>query len=69
MKIPCLNDVSIQELPPNCLVRYRCMIQDSSNPEYFILNHRLRNDLKNDTITLPSKYKDIVTYPVRNTKP
>jgi hypothetical protein len=40
------------------------MIQDSSNPEYFILNHKLRNDMKNDIITLPSKYKDIVTYPV-----
>lgn len=36
-KIPCLNDVELAEsVPPFSLVRYRCLVQDVFEPEYYV---------------------------------
>lgn len=35
-EIPCLNDVPAQNIKPNSLVRFRCMVQDQFDPEYYL---------------------------------
>ena len=35
-QIPSLNEVPLQELCNNSIVRFRCMIQDMFDPEYFL---------------------------------
>merc|ERR1719329_1826960 len=35
-RIPCLNDVELAEsVPPFTLVRYRCLVQDTFEPEFY----------------------------------
>ncbi|TSK22691.1 Mini-chromosome maintenance complex-binding protein [Bagarius yarrelli] len=34
--VPCLNDVPLHYLKPNSLVKFRCMIQDMFDPEFFM---------------------------------
>jgi len=62
-KIPCLNDVKIHELKPNCLVRYRCMIQDSFDPIYFSSSQKLTNPNTNETVQMTFKYKEHLEVP------
>lgn len=61
--IPCLNDVKIHELKPNCLVRYRCMIQDSFDPIYFSSAQKLKNPETNETLQMTFKYKEHLEIP------
>lgn len=61
--IPCLNDVKIHELKPNCLVRYRCMIQDSFDPIYFSTAQKLKNPNTDETILMTFKYKEHLEIP------
>ncbi|CAJ1444241.1 unnamed protein product, partial [Effrenium voratum] len=34
-RVPCLNDVLAEEIPPFSLVRYRCLVQDVFEPELY----------------------------------
>lgn len=36
MQIPSLNDVPLHYLKPNSLVKFRCLIQDMFDPEFFM---------------------------------
>ena len=35
-KIPCLNDVDAMHIRPGTVVKYRCMVQDLFDPEYYL---------------------------------
>lgn len=61
--IPCLNEVQLHELKPNCLVRYRCMIQDSFDPIYYASSQKFKNKTTNETIQLSFKYKEHLEIP------
>lgn len=62
--IPCLNDVQLHELTPNCLVRYRCMIQDSFDPVYYTYVQEFRNKTNpEDKIYMTLKYKETMECP------
>jgi len=60
ISIPCLNDVSIHELTPNCLVRYRCMIQDSFDPIYYYAVNQIKHKNSDESQYVTFKYKEIL---------
>lgn len=61
--IPCLNEAQIHELKPNCLVRYRCMIQDSFDPIYFSSFQNLKNKSTDQIMKMTYKYKEHLEIP------
>lgn len=65
MQIPCVNDVALHELTPNCLVRYRCMIQDSFDPVYFTNIHTVKNKITGQLKKICLKYKETIDLPVK----
>jgi len=36
LQVPSLNDVPVHYLKPNSLVKFRCMVQDMFDPEFYI---------------------------------
>lgn len=36
VQVPSLNDVPLHYLKPNSLVKFRCLIQDMFDPEYYM---------------------------------
>lgn len=36
MQVPSLNDVPLHYLKPNSLVKFRCLIQDMFDPEFYM---------------------------------
>lgn len=36
VQVPSLNDVPLHYLKPNSLVKFRCLIQDMFDPEFFM---------------------------------
>jgi len=58
--IPCLNEVALDDLSPNCLVRYRCMIQDSFDPVYYYPINQVKSKNSNDTQFVTFKYKEVL---------
>jgi hypothetical protein len=39
-QIPEINAVGVEAVKPNALVRFRCMVQDMYNPEYYVGAYR-----------------------------
>ena len=39
-RIPEINAVGVEHVPPGALVRFRCMVQDMYNPEYYVGAYR-----------------------------
>jgi hypothetical protein len=58
--IPCLNEVPLHDLTSNCLVRYRCMIQDSFDPVYYTAIQKLKNKETNSIKYINHKYKETI---------
>ncbi len=42
-QIQSLNDKSLDHVKPNTLVRFRCMIQDMFEPEYYLSRYETIN--------------------------
>lgn len=57
--IPSLNDTPLHCLPPNSLVRYRCMIQDMFDPEFYMGEYEVSDVNTKATSMKSGKYKDI----------
>uniref|UniRef100_K1QBJ4 Mini-chromosome maintenance complex-binding protein n=1 Tax=Magallana gigas TaxID=29159 RepID=K1QBJ4_MAGGI len=57
--IPSLNDTPLHCLPPNSLVRYRCMIQDMFDPEFYMGEYEVSDVNTKATFMKSGKYKDI----------
>lgn len=59
MQVPSLNDTPLHTLKPNSLVRFRCMVQDIYDPEFYLGLYQVK-DLETSKVTQKSgMYKDI----------
>ena len=58
--IPSLNDTHIDRLQPGSLVRYRCMIQDVRDPEYYMGLYQHTDVTSGETVVTTAKYRDAV---------
>lgn len=56
--IPSLNDISVQHLKPNSLVRFRCMIQDMFDPEFYFEMYEVKDKYTNQCALKCGLYKD-----------
>ncbi|KAM8859858.1 mini-chromosome maintenance complex-binding protein isoform 1-T1 [Spinachia spinachia] len=69
--VPSLNDVPLHYLKPNSLVKFRCLIQDMFDPEFYMGVYEAVNPSTNDKVLRCGKYKDVtedgVDFNSRNT--
>ncbi|TRZ04004.1 hypothetical protein DNTS_001158 [Danionella cerebrum] len=69
--VPSLNDVPLHYLKPNSLVKFRCMVQDMFDPEFFMSVYEIEDPASNSTQVKCGKYKDVtecgVDFNSRNT--
>lgn len=47
-QIPCINNVSVENIKPNSLVQYKGMIQDMFDPEFYLGKYEVVNKTKNE---------------------
>uniref|UniRef100_A0A671NSU9 Mini-chromosome maintenance complex-binding protein n=1 Tax=Sinocyclocheilus anshuiensis TaxID=1608454 RepID=A0A671NSU9_9TELE len=57
-QVPSLNDVPLHYLKPNSLVKFRCMVQDMFDPEFFMGVYEMNDPTSNSKVKC-GKYKDI----------
>ncbi|XP_041370136.1 mini-chromosome maintenance complex-binding protein-like [Gigantopelta aegis] len=57
--IPSLNDQPLHNLRPNSVVKYRCMIQDMYDPEFYLGLYEVKDIKTQETHRLSGKYKDV----------
>ncbi|RXN23436.1 mini-chromosome maintenance complex-binding isoform X1 [Labeo rohita] len=57
--VPSLNDVPLHYLKPNSLVKFRCMVQDMFDPEFFMGVYETNDPTSNSKQVKCGKYKDI----------
>ncbi|KAA0717965.1 Mini-chromosome maintenance complex-binding protein [Triplophysa tibetana] len=69
--VPSLNDVPLHYLKSNSLVKFRCMVQDMFDPEYFMGVYEINDPTSNTKLVKCGKYKDVtdcgVDFNSRNT--
>lgn len=65
-KIPLLNVQNPQDLQVNKLVRFKGMIQDMFNPEYYYETYEVVNKETKEKHVLPGKYRDTAVCDVSN---
>ncbi|XP_023281706.1 mini-chromosome maintenance complex-binding protein [Seriola lalandi dorsalis] len=69
--VPSLNDVPLHYLKPNSLVKFRCLIQDMYDPEFFMGVYETVDPSTNAKVLRCGKYKDVtecgVDFNSRNT--
>lgn len=56
--VPSLNDVPLHYLKPNSLVKFRCMIQDMFDPEFYMALYETVDPANNRSLKC-GKYKDV----------
>jgi len=67
LQIPSVNDVPLQQLTSGSLVRYRCMVQDLFDPEFFLSTYETHSvEDQTDRRVCCSLYRDVVTCEVIN---
>ncbi|KAK1791747.1 hypothetical protein P4O66_013727 [Electrophorus voltai] len=57
--VPSLNDVPLHYLKPNSLVKFRCMVQDMFDPEFFMGAYETVDPSTNSKELRCGKYKDV----------
>ncbi|XP_072280818.1 mini-chromosome maintenance complex-binding protein isoform X2 [Pyxicephalus adspersus] len=57
--VPSLNDVPLHYLKPNSLVRFRCMVQDMFDPEYYMGVYETLDHSNNARALHLGKYRDV----------
>uniref|UniRef100_A0A8B9GYX5 Mini-chromosome maintenance complex-binding protein n=1 Tax=Astyanax mexicanus TaxID=7994 RepID=A0A8B9GYX5_ASTMX len=57
--VPSLNEVPLHYLKPNSLVKFRCMIQDMFDPEFFMGVYETVDPSTNSKVLRCGKYKDV----------
>ncbi|CAM4726768.1 unnamed protein product [Leuciscus chuanchicus] len=69
--VPSLNDVPLHYMKPNSLVKFRCMVQDMFDPEFFMGVYEINDPTSNSKQVKCGKYKDVtecaVDFNSRNT--
>ena len=58
-KIPCLNQVSIDQIPHNSLIRVKCFSQYLLDPEYHLDIYQTKND-QNGKDYKTGRYQDLL---------
>ena len=58
-QIPSLNDTPLHNLKPNSLVRFRCMIQDMFDPEFYLGIYEVEDKKTGEKAMKSGKYKDV----------
>nr|XP_039263900.1 mini-chromosome maintenance complex-binding protein-like [Styela clava] len=58
--VPSLNDKPIHEIQPNCLVRFRCMVQDTFDNEFFLETYNITDKVKGETVMKTSCFQDLI---------
>lgn len=51
-QVPSLNDVPLHYLKPNSLVKFRCMVQDMFDPEFFMGVYETNDPKSNSKVCL-----------------
>jgi len=59
--IPSLNLVPNHSLQDGQVVRFRCMVQDMFDPEFYLAQYQVRNMKDGSLRTLCGRYRDVVT--------
>jgi hypothetical protein len=59
-KIPSLNTTPVEQLRPGGLVRFRCMVQDVQDPEYYMGTFQQTNVLTGEKSLATAKYRDAI---------
>ncbi|XP_042357598.1 mini-chromosome maintenance complex-binding protein [Plectropomus leopardus] len=62
--VPSLNDVPLHYLKPNSLVKFRCLIQDMFDPEFYMGVYETVDPSTNAKVLRCGKYKDVTEYGV-----
>ncbi|OCT71317.1 hypothetical protein XELAEV_18034296mg [Xenopus laevis] len=57
--VPCLNDVPLHYLKPNSLVRFRCMVQDMFDPEFYMGVYETVDTNTSARVLHFGKYRDL----------
>ncbi|KAM4635894.1 mini-chromosome maintenance complex-binding protein [Discoglossus pictus] len=57
--VPCLNDVPLHYLKPNSLVKFRCMVQDMFDPEFYMGVYETVDPTTNSRVLHFGKYRDV----------
>ncbi|XP_051504614.1 mini-chromosome maintenance complex-binding protein-like isoform X1 [Myxocyprinus asiaticus] len=69
--VPSLNDVPMHYLKPNSFVKFRCIVQDMFDPEFFMGVYEMNDPTSNSKLLKCGKYKDVtecgVDFNSRNT--
>lgn len=58
-RIPSLNHTPLHSLKPNSLVRFRCMVQDMFDPEFYLGIYEVVDKSNNKTFLKTGKYQDV----------
>ncbi|CAK8689041.1 unnamed protein product [Clavelina lepadiformis] len=61
--IPSLNEVSLHDIRSASLVRFRCMVQDTFEPEYFLETYQIVNKQNGHKTFGTSMYSDVIECP------
>ncbi|NXK96765.1 MCMBP protein, partial [Formicarius rufipectus] len=57
--VPSLNDVPVHYLKPNSLVKFRCMVQDMFDPEFYVGVYETVDSNTNARVLHFGKYRDV----------
>lgn len=60
-QIPSLNDVASHDLQSGALVRFRCMIQDMFDPEFFLSRFTIQQKANGDRRMCCGLFRDIIS--------
>ncbi|KAK3739379.1 hypothetical protein QZH41_015771 [Actinostola sp. cb2023] len=63
-RIPSLNDISVDKLRSNSLVKFRCMVQDMFGPEYYLSEYECVSKSDGKTAMRSGKYRDMADCPL-----
>ncbi|MBN3295848.1 MCMBP protein, partial [Amia calva] len=58
-KVPSLNDVPLHYLKPNSLVKFRCMVQDMFDPEFYMGVYETVDPTSKARVLRSGKYRDV----------
>lgn len=62
-RIPSINDIPIEKLRPNSLVKFRCMVQDMFGPEYFLSQYEIVSKTSGKSEMRSGMYRDMADCP------
>lgn len=64
LQVPSLNDVPLHYLKSNSLVKFRCMVQDMFDPEFFMGVYEINDPTSNSKVSTVSNRTNFCLYVV-----